>query len=156
MSILDKITKKKGLIAFLCLSIFSTGNKSSSTNQGWNDKLFFYVKKFDKIVFFHEEDSLPSTMSNSYMILKTDGDWNGYDVFIEKRIVSQTSLIRLPCSSNDFLTCQDVHFHSSLIKEHGCWIPMFYSGKHINDLLNTSYPPCGVNDILEVFYINCR
>ena len=42
----------------------------------------FYIWEFDKIVFFHEEDTLPNKVSNAYMVLKSDNDWTGYDVEI--------------------------------------------------------------------------
>ena len=110
----------------------------------------FYIWEFDKIVFFHEEDTLPNKGSNAYMVLKSDNDWNAYDVEIKKRIVSQMPLNRLPCAPVDYTTCQDIQQHIKLIRGHGCWAPILYSGKHLDKYINKSLPVCEGSTILKV------
>ena len=39
---------------------FHLKNKSTPMENGWNDLLYFSVYKYDKIVFFHDEDDLPT------------------------------------------------------------------------------------------------
>ena len=84
------------------------------------------------------------------MLMKNGGGWTGYDVEIEKRIISQTPLNKLPCSPFDFFTCQENHLHSTLINGHGCWFPMFYSGKRSNIVTGQSYPECSRNAVIQV------
>ena len=101
---------------------------------------------YSKDTYYHEENVLFDPAKTQ----KTGRPW--VRAKLVKRIISlpEPPLTRLPCFQDDHLTCQDKHFHSTLANEHGCIVPILYSGNHLKDVIDRSLPECNSNVTAEV------
>ena len=45
--------------------------------------------------------------------------------------------------------CKDVHWHREVAKQHQCQMPIFYTGKHLDDLGLSELPICNKTSILK-------
>jgi hypothetical protein len=104
---------------------------------------------YSKDTYYHEENVLFDPAKTQ----KTGRPW--VRAKLVKRIITlpEPPLTRLPCFQENYLTCEDKHFHSTLANEHGCIVPVLYSGSHLNDVIDRSLPECNGNVTAEVSLI---
>ena len=97
-------------------------------------------------LFFHEKNELPNELT-SKTVLNNRG-W--FDIYLKKKIYSQSPLTRLPCTdtNNHYETCKENILAQILEKQHKCQTPILNSGIHLG--LNQSYPKCSKEIVLEV------
>ena len=112
-------------------------------------KLLFTTHVTNMTVFLHESNDLPD-VSNSYVELNTDAPHRGLEMTLEKKIISQTPLQRLPCTDNEFLTCQELMLNMKLQREHSCWSEILYGGKYLAGIVDTNGSSCSEEVILKV------
>ena len=97
-------------------------------------------------LFFHEKNELPNELT-SKTVLSNNG-W--FDIYLKKKIYSQTPLTRLPCTdtNNHYQTCKENVLAQILEKQHKCQAPILNSGIGLG--LNQSFPECSKERVLEV------
>ena len=97
-------------------------------------------------LFFHEKNEMANELTSKTVL--HDRGW--FDIYLKKKVYSQTSLTRLPCTdtNNHYDTCKEKVLAQVVEKHHKCQAPILNSG--IYSGLNQSYPKCPKEKILEV------
>ena len=119
----------------------------NSTNfNGFDTTIALRIEGEGTKLFFHEKNQLANELTSKTVLL--DRGW--FDIYLKKKVYSQTPLTRLPCTdtNNHYDTCKEKHLTQVLEKQHKCQAPILKSGVHLG--FNQSYPKCSKENILEV------
>ena len=103
-------------------------------------------------LFMHNDNDLPDafTLHPNIKALWHPGPASSYAFTFRTRHFSKDSTKSNPCSKYQPKACRDVYLQQKIAKEYKCHIPIFFSGKHMENKDILSLPICNNNATLEM------
>ena len=103
-------------------------------------------------LFLHNTNDLPDayTIHPNIKALWNPGSALSYDFTLRTRHFSKDSTKYSPCSNYQPKACTDVYLQQKIAEDYNCQIPIFFSGKHMENKAILSLPTCNNSVTLEM------
>ena len=109
---------------------------------------------FEWNIIIHNEKDLPDALT-THPIINFLWDKRSHEFHFRMKHFSKSSTKSRPCTKYQTKTCRDVALQRKIAEKYGCQIPIFYSGKHLDDYEDLLYlSSCNNSVIMEAILLS--